>query len=63
MSEGCPLVSVVVPTYNEARDIRRTLDALVNQTYPAKEIIVIDDSTDEIPVIVQEYVLRAPPLR
>jgi hypothetical protein len=62
-----PLVSVVVPTYNEAGDIRRTLDALATQTYPAKEIIVVDDSTDATPRIVEEYtsqgvVLLRPPV-
>jgi len=53
-----PLVSIIVPTYNEADDIRRTLDALVSQTYAAKEIIVVDDSTDGTPRIVAEYVPR-----
>ncbi len=54
LSDG-PLVSVIVPTYNEADDIRRTLDALVSQTYQSKEIIVVDDSTDGTPRIVEEY--------
>lgn len=49
------LVSIVVPTYNEAEDIRRTLDSLVGQTYPYKEVIVVDDSTDATPRIVGEY--------
>ncbi len=53
-----PLVSVVVPTYNEARDIARTLGALVAQTYPAKEMLVVDDSTDETPRIVEGFASR-----
>lgn len=45
MSE--PLVTVVVPTYNGARYLTRTLDSLAAQTYPRVEVIVIDDgSTD-----------------
>jgi glycosyltransferase involved in cell wall biosynthesis len=52
------LVSIIVPTFNEAGDIRRTLDALVAQTYPATEIIVVDDSTDDTPRIVGEYAAR-----
>lgn len=48
-------ISVVVPTYNEADDIRRTLDSLTAQTYPDKEIIVVDDSTDRTPEIVKQY--------
>jgi glycosyltransferase involved in cell wall biosynthesis len=50
-----PLVSIIVPTYNEANDVRRTLNALVAQTYGKKEILVIDDSTDDTPSIIQEY--------
>jgi glycosyltransferase involved in cell wall biosynthesis len=53
-----PFVSIIVPTYNEADDIRRTLEALVGQAYPTKEIIVVDDSTDATPQIVQEYASR-----
>lgn len=53
-----PLVSIIVPTYNEARDIRRTLEALVALRYPAKEILVVDDSTDETPRIVETFAVR-----
>ncbi len=39
--------SIVVPLYNKARSIQRTLDSLLSQTYSDYEIIVIDDgSTD-----------------
>jgi GT2 family glycosyltransferase len=50
------LISIVVPAYNEADDIRRTLEALVAQTYPRREILVVDDcSTDETASIAREY--------
>lgn len=49
------LFSIVVPTYNEERDIRRALDALVRLKYPHREIVVVDDSTDRTPEIVREY--------
>lgn len=45
-----PLVSVIIPTFNRARQLRTTLAALAEQTYPASglEIIVVDDgSTDD----------------
>ncbi|MCS6911591.1 MAG: glycosyltransferase family 2 protein, partial [Anaerolineales bacterium] len=39
--------SVVIPTYNRQATLRRCLTALLAQTYPAHEIIVVDDgSTD-----------------
>jgi chlorobactene glucosyltransferase len=54
------LISVIVPARNEARNIRRCVLALLAQTYPNYEIIVVDDrSSDETPGILatlqQEY--------
>ena len=47
-----PLVSVVIPTYNHARYLRRALQSVIDQNYTNWEIIVIDnhskDSTDEV---------------
>lgn len=47
--------SVIVPTYNEEKDIVDTLEALIALEYPEKEIIVVDDSTDSTPEIVKRY--------
>jgi glycosyltransferase involved in cell wall biosynthesis len=52
------LVSIVVPTYNEERDIRRTLEALLALSYQPIEIVVVDDSADHTPDIVLEYEKR-----
>ncbi len=42
------LVSVVIPSYNDADMLRRCLAALATQTRPADEIIVVDNaSTDD----------------
>jgi len=42
-----PLVSVVVPAYNEEKVILRTIESLLASDYPKLEIIVVDDgSTD-----------------
>ncbi|MBE3088762.1 MAG: glycosyltransferase family 2 protein [Actinobacteria bacterium] len=56
-SQKNPLVSICIPTYNNARFLRESLDSIVNQTYSNKEIIVSDNaSTDETEKIVKEYV-------
>jgi len=51
-----PIISIIVPAYNEAANIKRTLDSLVESDYPAKEIIVVDDgSTDLTYAIASQY--------
>jgi glycosyltransferase involved in cell wall biosynthesis len=48
VSESLPLVSIVVPNYNHAASLPLTLRAMRAQTYPAVEIIFVDDrSTDD----------------
>ena len=63
-SEVPPLVSVVVPCYNAERFIGETLESVFTQTYPAIEVIVVDDaSTDRSWDLVQRYEGRARLLR
>jgi glycosyltransferase involved in cell wall biosynthesis len=49
-------ISVVIPTYNRAREVGDAIDSALAQTRPALEIIVIDDgSTDETPAVLARY--------
>jgi glycosyltransferase involved in cell wall biosynthesis len=49
-------VSVIIPTYNRKDLLRLTLESVLAQTYPAIEIIVVDDcSTDGTYQMLEEY--------
>jgi chlorobactene glucosyltransferase len=59
-----PLISVIMPVRNEARNIGRSVPALFAQTYPNLEIIVVDDrSTDDTPRLLAELATHYPKLR
>lgn len=50
------LVSVIIPTYNRARMITRTIDSVLHQTYSQLEVIVVDDcSPDNTGEVVKSY--------
>jgi glycosyltransferase involved in cell wall biosynthesis len=49
------IISIVIPTYNEEHDIAGTIQSLLDQDYPYKEILILDDSTDNTPDIVHKY--------
>jgi len=54
------LVSVIVPTYNRAHMITRSLGSIIRQTYRDIEIIVVDDgSTDDTGDVVGELARRS----
>ena len=51
-----PMISVVVPTYNQGQYIEETLLSLVNQDYPNLDLIVMDGgSTDRTLEVVNRY--------
>jgi glycosyltransferase involved in cell wall biosynthesis len=64
-----PLVTIVVPVWNGERYLRESLDSILAQTYPALEVIAVDDaSTDGTAAILASYgnrirVVRQPETR
>lgn len=50
------LVSVIIPAYNVSQYITKAIDSVLNQTYNAVEVIVIDDgSTDDTWDVIKQY--------
>src|SRR5207245_11104909 len=45
-------ISIIVPVYNNAKDLPECLAALMGSNCPTSEIIVVDDgSTDDTPIV------------
>ncbi|VVB89285.1 Glycosyltransferase AglE [uncultured archaeon] len=58
-----PYVSIIVPTYNRKDLLKKSIESLLNQTYPKNkyEIIIVDDgSTDGTEKLVKELMGQAP---
>lgn len=52
----CPLVSIMIPTYNRPEFFEKTLQSAMSQDYPNLEIIVNDNSTnEETAVVIAKY--------
>lgn len=57
-------ISVVIPAYNVARWLPRTMESLLAQTHTNLEIIVVDDgSVDETAAVMQTYTEKYPSIR
>ncbi len=51
-----PLVSILIPNFNHSRFLGQCIESAINQTYVAREIIVLDNSsTDESIKIAMKY--------
>jgi glycosyltransferase involved in cell wall biosynthesis len=51
-----PLVSIVVPSYNQARYLPTALDSVMFQEYPNLELIICNHgSTDETPDVIRDF--------
>ncbi|MGE5710138.1 MAG: glycosyltransferase family 2 protein [Nitrospira sp.] len=50
------LVSIIIPAYNAERWVGETIRSALSQTWPRKEIVIVDDgSTDETLAIARRY--------
>ena len=50
------MVSIIIPCYNKAAYLAKTLQSVLNQTYPNWECILVDDgSTDATSVVAKAY--------
>ncbi len=51
-----PKVSVIMPSYNKAAYIGKTIESVINQSYKNWELIIVDDSsTDDSLSVISEY--------
>lgn len=41
------LITVIIPTYNRNKTIKKCIDSIINQTYRELEIIIVDDCSDD----------------
>ena len=58
------VISIVIPIYNSAGYLRECVESVLGQSYPALDVILVDDgSTDESPAICAEYAARDPRVR
>lgn len=51
-----PLISIVIPTFNQSRFIAKTIQSVFEQTYPNYELIIVNDgSTDDTDAILSRF--------
>ncbi|MDP9898878.1 poly-beta-1,6-N-acetyl-D-glucosamine synthase [Variovorax ginsengisoli] len=64
MLKASPMVSVIVPCYNEAGCVSEVIEQLMRSNYPSYEVIAVNDgSTDGTGQVLDELALRYPLLR
>lgn len=52
-----PLISILIPCYNHAKYVCQTLDSVMEDEYPKKEIIIINDgSSDNSDAVIEKWI-------
>ncbi len=60
----CPMVSIIVPCFNESRQLHETITALEQLDYPAFEVIAVNDgSEDDTGALLDALTEQCPHLR
>ena len=42
-----PKISIIIPAYNEEKVIKKTIESIIETRYPRKEIILVDDGSND----------------
>lgn len=59
-----PLISIVIPCYNQGKYITETVDSVLAQTYDNKQIIIVNDgSTDDSDSVIQSIIKENPEIK
>ncbi|MGD9581659.1 MAG: glycosyltransferase [Vampirovibrionia bacterium] len=54
-----PLISVIIPVYNTEKYIEQALNSVLDEDYPNKEIVIINDgSTDNTAYVIENWINR-----
>jgi glycosyltransferase involved in cell wall biosynthesis len=61
MKKNLPLISIIIPTYNEEKNIAKCLESIFRQDYPKGklEVIIVDDlSTDKTIEVAKDFPVK-----
>lgn len=61
---GAPHFSIIIPAFNRGEVVLGALESVRRQDYGARvEVVIVDDSTDDTPRIIQDYAAAHPELK